>query len=329
MKPPVKIAVTGAAGQICYSLLPRIAAGEMFGKDQPVILKLLEIPVEQVQKGMHGVAMELADCAFPLLYGMSLHDDPEEAFGDANWVLAVGSKPRGPGMERADLLKDNGRIFTQQGAVIDRVAALDCRVAVVGNPCNTNCMIAASKARRLPKERFTAMTRLDQNRAVTQIAEKAGVRVTDVSDLIIYGNHSPTMYANFYNAKIQGRPVTEVITESDWLENTLLPKVGKRGAEIIAARGSSSATSAANALIDHVRSLSAPGPTLHSIGVCSDGSYGFAEGVWASLPVRTTAAGEYEIVRDLPLNDFSIEKIRITNEELVGERDTVSELMGC
>ena len=327
MKPPVKIAVTGAAGQICYSLLPRIAAGEMLGPDQPVILKLLEIPAEQPQKSMRGVAMELADCAFPLLHGMSLHDDPAEAFGDANWVLAVGSKPRGPGMERADLLKDNGRIFTGQGSVIDEVAADDCRVAVVGNPCNTNCMIAASRAKRLPKERFTAMTRLDQNRAVSQIAEKAGVQVTDVSDLIIYGNHSPTMYANFLNAKISGRPLPQVITDADWLENTLLPTVGKRGAAIIAARGSSSATSAANALIDHVRSLSTPGPTLHSIGVCSDGSYGFAKGVWASMPVRTTAVGEYEIVRDLPLNDFSVEKIRITNEELVGERDTVSELM--
>ena len=327
MKSPVKIAVTGAAGQICYSLLPRIAAGEMLGKDQPVILQLLEIPVEQVQKGMQGVAMELDDCAFPLLHGLSLHDDPKAAFKDASWVLAVGSKPRGPGMERADLLKDNGKIFTQQGAVVDAVAADDCRFVVVGNPCNTNCMIAASKAKRLPKERFTAMTRLDQNRAVSQVAAKAGVTVTQVSDLIIYGNHSPTMYANFFNGKINGKPITDVITDNDWLENTLLPTVGKRGAAIIAARGSSSATSAANALIDHVKSLATPSDVIHSIGVYSDGSYGFAEGIWASMPVKTVAPGKYEIVKGLPLNDFSKAKIEITNDELTGERETVSELL--
>lgn len=327
MKSPVRIAVTGAAGQICYSLLPRIAAGEMLGKDQPVILQLLEIPVEQPQKAMQGVAMELDDCAFPLLQGMTLSDDPEVAFADANWILLVGSKPRGPGMERADLLKDNGKIFTQQGKVIDAVAADDCRVAVVGNPCNTNCMIAASKASRLPKERFTAMTRLDQNRASTQLAKKAGVAVTDVENVIIYGNHSPTMFANFENALIGGKPAADVIGDRDWLENTLLPTVGKRGAAIIAARGLSSATSAANALIDHVRDLSTPGGPAHSIAVRSDGSYGLAEGVWASVPVKTTAPGEYEVVKSEPISEFAAEKIRITNEELVGERDTIADLM--
>ena len=325
---PIVVAVTGAAGQICYSLLPRIAAGEMFGADRPVHLKLLEIPVEAAQKGMRGVAMELDDCAFPLLEKMELFDKPEEAFKDANWCLLVGSKPRTKGMERADLLKDNGKIFTGQGEVIDRVAADDCRVAVVGNPCNTNTMIAASKAKRLPKERFTAMTRLDQNRAITQLAQKAGVPITAVENLIIYGNHSPTMYANFKNATIGGEPVTDVITDTEWLENTLLPTVGKRGAAIIEARGSSSATSAANALIDHVKALVTPGDTLHSIAVHSSGEYGFAEGIWASMPVRTTAPGEYEIIKDQPIDDFSRAKIQITNDELVSERDTVADMLG-
>jgi len=324
---PVTVAVTGAAGQICYSLLPRIAAGEMFGKDQPVILKLLEIPVEGAQKAMRGVAMELEDCAFPLLQDLKLFDDPSQAFAGANWSLLVGSKPRGPGMERADLLKDNGKIFVGQGKVIDEVGADDCRTVVVGNPCNTNCMIAANQAKRLPKSHFTAMTALDQNRAVNQIAKKAGVATTDVENMIIYGNHSPTMYANFKNATIKGKPVTDVITDTEWLENTLLPTVGKRGAAIIEARGLSSATSAANALIDHVRSLNTVSDTLHSIAVESHGEYGFAEGIWASMPVKTVAPGQYEVVMGQEIDAFSASKIQITNDELVGERDTVKDMM--
>ncbi|MBI4881652.1 MAG: malate dehydrogenase [Planctomycetes bacterium] len=328
MKPPVTIAVTGAAGQICYSLLPRIAAGEMLGKDQPVILKLLELPIDQVQKAMRGVAMELEDCAFPLLQGLSLHAEAADAFKGANWCLLVGSKPRTKGMERADLLKDNGKIFVEQGKIIDEVAASDCRVVVVGNPCNTNCMIAANQAKRLPKENFTAMTRLDQNRARTQLAKKAGVKVTDVENIIIYGNHSPTMYANFNNAKVKGKAVTEVIKDRAWLEGEFLATVGKRGAAIIEARGSSSATSAANACIDHVRTLTTVGPDLHSIVVCSDGSYGFAKGVWASMAVKTVAYGKYEVIKDQPLTDFCKAKIKATNDELVGERDTVKEMLG-
>ena len=328
MKNPIRVAVTGAAGQIGYSLLPRIAAGEMFGPDQPLILQLLEIPVEEPQKAMRGVAMELDDCAFPLLHGMVLADDPKMAFNDANWCLLVGSKPRGPGMERADLLRDNGKIFVEQGRAIDEVAADDCRISVVGNPCNTNCMIAASQARRLPAERFTAMTRLDQNRAVTQIAQKAGAMVTDVERLIIFGNHSPTMFADFTNGAVGGRAITEAITDHAWLREEFLPTVGKRGAAIIEARGLSSAASAANALIDHVKALVIPGDTLHSIAVRSDGNYGFAEGVWASVPVRTTAPGAYAVDTSFEHDEFAQGKIALTNEELVGERDTVAEMLG-
>jgi malate dehydrogenase len=231
-------------------------------------------------------------------------------------------------MERADLLKDNGRIFIGQGKSIDTVAADDCRVAVVGNPCNTNCMIAASQAKRLPKERFTAMVRLDQNRACTQLAKKAGVPVTAVSDCIVFGNHSPTMFPDFANAKINGKPVPQVISDHAWLRDTFIPTVGKRGAAIIEARGVSSATSAANALIDHVKALSTPGNTLHSIAVYSDGSYGFNEGVWAGMPVRTTAAGTYAIDKSFVHDEFAKGKIAATNAELAGERDTVKELLG-
>ena len=300
----------------------------MFGADQPVILQLLEIPVEGPQKAMRGVAMELDDCAFPLLAGMVLADNPNDAFADANWCLLVGSKPRGPGMERADLLRDNGKIFVEQGKSIDAVAADDCRVAVVGNPCNTNCMIAASQAKRLPAERFTAMTRLDQNRAVTQLAQKAGATVNEVDRCIIFGNHSPTMFADFTNATIGGKAVTDVISDHDWLRGDFLPTVGKRGAAIIEARGLSSAASAANALIDHVRSLVTPGDTLHSIAVPSGGRYGFADGVWASMPVRTTGVGEYTVDTSFSHDDFSKEKIGVSNDELVGERETVAEMLG-
>ncbi|MCK6489106.1 MAG: malate dehydrogenase [Planctomycetes bacterium] len=326
-KPAVRVAVTGAAGQICYSLLPRIAAGEVFGKDTPVILQLLEVPVEKAQAALKGVAMELDDCAFPLLQDIICTDKMDVAFKDANWCLLVGSKPRGPGMERADLLKDNGRIFIGQGKAIDAVAADDCRVAVVGNPCNTNCMIAAAQARRLPQDRFTAMTRLDQNRAVTQIAKKAGVPLTAVHDLVIFGNHSPTMYPDFFNGRINGRPITEVISDQEWLKTAFCSTVGKRGAAIIEARGASSAFSAANALIDHVKALCTVGTTLHSVALRSDGSYGFAEGVWASVPVRTTAYGTFTVDKSFAQNDFGKAKIKATNDELVGERDTVKDLL--
>ena len=329
MTAPLRIAVTGAAGQIGYSILPRIAAGEAFGKDRPVVLQLLEIPAEGPQKALRGVAMELDDCAFPLLQGMVLTDDPREAFAEADWCILIGSKPRGPGMERAELLTDNGKIFVEQGSAIDEVASDEARVVVVGNPCNTNCMIAAAQASRLGPERFTAMTRLDQNRARTQLAQKAGVPITEVEDIIIFGNHSPTMFADFTNARIGGRPAREVIGDDAWLEGEFLPTVGKRGAAIIEARGLSSAASAANAAIGHVRSLRTPGDTLHSVAVRSDGAYGFDEGVWASVPVRTTAPGTYEVVREgFDHDDFARSKIAATNAELAEERETVKEMLG-
>jgi len=324
-KSPIRVAVTGAAGNVSYALLFRIAAGEMFGPDQPVILQLLEIPVEGPQKALKGVAMELDDCAFPLLKDMVLTAEPDVAFADADWCLLVGSKPRGPGMERSDLLKDNGRIFIGQGRSIDAVAARHARVCVVGNPCNTNCMIAASQARRLSPDQFTAMVRLDQNRAVTQLAQKAGVAVTEVSDLYIYGNHSPTMFADFTHAKIGGKPAAGVIDDEAWLKNDFLPTVGKRGGAIVEARGQSSAASAANALVDYVRDLTKPG-TLHAVAVASHGAYGFAEGIWAGMPVRSTATG-YEAVTSFEMDDFARSKIAATNAELVGERDTVKEML--
>jgi malate dehydrogenase len=326
-KKPIRVAVTGAAGNIGYALLFRIASGEMLGKDQPVILQLLEIPVEGPQKALKGVAMELEDCAFPLLQDMILTGDAEVAFKDVNWALLVGSKPRGPGMERADLLKDNGKIFIAQGQAIDKVAADDARIAVVGNPCNTNTMIAASQAKRLTPDRFTAMVRLDENRGRAQLAKKAGVSVNDVSDLFIYGNHSPTMFADFTHAKIGGKDAASVIGDQAWLENEYLPTVGKRGAAIIDARGQSSAASAANALIDHVRDLSTVG-AIHSVAVNSEGRYGFADGVWAGMPVRTTAPGAYEVITSYEMDDFAKSKIKITNDELVGERDTVKDMLG-
>jgi malate dehydrogenase len=327
MKPAIRVAVTGAAGQISYSLLPRIASGAMFGAGQPVILQLLEVPFEKAMKALEGVAMELDDCAFPLLQGMVLTDNAEIAFRDANWCLLVGAKPRGPGMERADLLKDNGKIFTAQGRIIDEVAADNVRIAVVGNPANTNSMIAASKARRLTPDRFTAMVRLDQNRAQTMLAKKAGVATPEVEDIFIFGNHSPTMFPAFGHAKIQGRPAESVITDRAWLEGEFCEKVGKRGAAIIAARGASSATSAANALIDHVRDLVTPGK-FHSVAVKSEGLYGFDPNVWAGLPVKTTAPGAYEVITGIELDDFAKSKIAATNKELVEERSMVAELLG-
>ena len=322
---PIRVAVTGAAGNIGYALLFRIASGAMFGPDQPVILQLLEIPVEGPQKALKGVAMELEDCAFPLLAGLVLTGEAEVAFEDANWCLLVGSKPRGPGMERADLLKDNGKIFIAQGKAIDAVAADDARVAVVGNPCNTNVMIAAAQARRLTADRFTAMVRLDENRARAQLAQKAGVAIDQVSDLYIYGNHSPTMFADFTHAKIGGKDAAGVIGDEAWLRTDFLPAVGKRGAAIIEARGLSSAASAANALVDHVRDLVTPGK-VHSVAVSSEGRYGFAPGVWAGMPVRTTATG-YEVIETFAMDDFAKSKIALTNDELVGERETIKDLL--
>ena len=325
-KKPIRVAVTGAAGNIGYALLFRIASGEMLGKDQPIILQLLEIPVEGPQKAQKGVAMELEDCAFPLLQDMILTGDANVAFKDVNWALLVGSKPRGPGMERADLLKDNGKIFIAQGQAIDAVAADDCRVAVVGNPCNTNVMIAANQAKRLPKDRFTAMVRLDENRGRAQLAKKAGVSINEVSDLFIYGNHSPTMFADFTHAKIGGKDAASVIGDEAWLKNDFLPTVGKRGAAIIEARGVSSAASAANALIDHVHDLATPGK-IHSVAINSEGRYGFAPGVWAGMPVTSTATG-YDVITSYEMDDFAKSKIAITNDELVGERETVKDLLG-
>lgn len=327
MPKPIRVAVTGAAGQICYSLLPRIAHGDLFGKDQPVILQLLEVPVAKVQDALRGMAMEFDDCNFPLLHGIVLTDQAEVAFKDANWCLLIGSKPRGPGMERADLLKDNGRIFIGQGQAIDAVAADDCRIVVVGNPCNTNCMIAANQAKRLPRARFTAMTRLDQNRAVAQIAQRAGVSVTAVHDLVIYGNHSPSMFPDFYHARINGVPVPQAINDETWLQDTFVPTVGKRGAAIIEARGVSSATSAANALINHVQALNLICPTLHSVALESDGSYGFTAGVWASVPVRTVASGKFQVDKSFTHNAWAQARIAASNAELVGERDLVKDLL--
>jgi malate dehydrogenase len=326
MKAPIRVAVTGAAGQIGYALLFRIASGAMFGADQPVILQLIEAPVEKAMKALEGVAMELDDCAFPLLKGIVQTDKPEVGFADANWCLLVGAKPRGPGMERADLLKDNGRIFIAQGKVIDAVAAADARVAVVGNPANTNCMIAASQAKRLPPERFTAMVRLDQNRAQTQLAKKAGVDLTAVKDIFIYGNHSPTMFPAFAHATIGGQPAPAVIKDDAWLQGPFCETVGKRGAAIIAARGASSAASAANALVDHVRSLVTPG-AIHSVAVKSNGAYGFDPEVWAGMPVRTTAPGSYEVIAGYAMDDFAKSKIAATNKELVEERAAVVEML--
>ena len=321
----IRIAVTGAAGQIGYSLLPRIAAGEMFGSDAKVTLQLLEIP--PALEALKGVAMELDDCAFPLLDEIVVTSNPEEAFKDANLCLLVGSKPRGPGMERSDLLRDNGKIFVGQGKAIAENAADDCRVVVVGNPCNTNCMIAASQSDRFDNSRFTAMTRLDQNRAVSMLAKKAGVLIEKVRGLAIFGNHSPTMFPDYSNTLISGESAVNSIGDENWLKNEYIPAVGKRGAAIIKARGLSSAASAANALINHVQSLYTVSDEIHSIVVCSEGQYGFAKGVWAGMPVRTVSPGKYEVVDNYQHDDFAKKALAITNDELVSERDLVSEYL--
>jgi malate dehydrogenase len=329
MTTPVRVAVTGPAGQIGYALLFRIASGEMFGPDTPVVLQLLEIP--PAMDALRGVAMELEDGAFPLLQDMVLTSDAEEGFRDADVICLVGAKPRGPGQERADLLKDNGRIFTGQGEAIAKVAADDVKVAVVGNPANTNALIAASNAERVPGERFTAMVRLDENRAKSQLAQKAGVPVSEVTNLAVWGNHSPTMFPDFENARIGGKPLTEVITDRDWLEGEFLTTVQQRGKAIIDARGASSAASAANALIDHVRNWAGGKPTPEgdwvSMAVPSDGSYGISEGIISGFPVRTDGNGGYEIVQGVELSDYARGRIQASVDELQEERAAVADML--
>lgn len=326
MNAPIRVAVTGAAGQIGYSLLFRIASGSMFGPDQPVALNLVEIP--QAESALEGVIMELNDCAFPLLKDIRPALNPEEGFKDANWCLLVGSVPRKAGMERGDLLGINGKIFTGQGQAIQNRAASDVRTLVVGNPCNTNCLIAMNNAKDIPSDRWFAMTRLDENRAKTQLAQKAGVDVTAVSNMTIWGNHSATQYPDFYNAKINGQVATEVIGNETWLKDTFIPTVQKRGAAIIQARGSSSAASAANAVVDTVRSLTTPTPAGDWTSVCvaSDGSYGVDEGLISSFPIRSNGSS-WEIVKDVPLNEFGQSKLEATVDELKQERDLVKEML--
>ncbi|MDR2980656.1 MAG: malate dehydrogenase [Puniceicoccales bacterium] len=327
-KTPIRVAVTGAAGQIGYSLLFRIASGSVFGPDQPVALNLIEI--EPGMKALKGVVMELEDCAFPLLTEVVQTSDLKAGFKDANWCLLVGSVPRKQGMERKDLLGINGKIFVGQGKAIAENAAKDVRVLVVGNPCNTNCLIALRHAAGIPEDRFFAMTRLDENRAKSQLATKAGVHNTAVTNLAIFGNHSATQYPDFYNAKINGKPVTEVIKDDAWLKDTFIATVQKRGAAIIDARGASSAASAANAACDTVRSLVTPTPAgdWHSVAVISKGEYGTVPGIMTGLPIFTKADGTWEVVQGLQLNDFSKQKISVTVNELREERDTAAEVLG-
>jgi len=328
-KAPIRVAITGAAGQIGYALLPRIASGQMFGPEQPVILNLIEIPVDKAMEALKGVAMELEDCAFPLLRDMVLTSDVKVGFKDVNWALLVGAKPRGPGMERGDLLKENGAIFIGQGRAINDHAASDVRVAVVGNPCNTNAMIAMRTAQDVPKERFSAMTRLDQNRAQAQLALRAKVQVKDVKNVLIWGNHSATQVPDFVHATIGGKPAAEVIKDEAWLKGDFFTTVQKRGAAIIAARGLSSALSAANALTDHVRDLctATPAGTWNSVCVCSDGSYGVPEGLISSFPVRADGKGGYTIVPGLELDSFLRAKLDASVKELVEERDAVAGML--
>lgn len=323
---PIRVAVTGAAGQIGYSLLFRIASGAMFGPNQPVILHLLEI--EPALPALEGVCMELDDCAFPLLKGIVATSSLDEGFKGVNWALLVGSVPRKQGMERQDLLGINGKIFIGQGQAIQRNAAADIRTVVVGNPCNTNCLIAMNNARDIPQDRWFAMTRLDENRAKSQLAKQAGVDITEVTNLAVWGNHSATQYPDFTNARIQGRLVREVIQDASWLENTFLSTVQQRGAAIIKARGASSAASAANAVVDTVGSII--NPTLHgewhSVCVCSDGSYGVDEGLISSFPVRSRDQ-HLEVVQGLELDAFSRAKIDATVAELREEKEMVSDLI--
>ncbi len=322
---PVRVAVTGAAGQIGYAILFRIASGQLLGGDTPVHLSLLEIPA--ALKAVEGTAMELDDCAFPLLAGVDITDDPNKAFDGVNVALLIGARPRSKGMERSDLLEANGGIFKPQGKALNDHAASDIKVLVVGNPANTNCLIAQQNAPDIPAERFTSMMRLDHNRAIAQLAAKAGVAVSEVTNMTVWGNHSPTQYPDIFNARVNGKNAAEAVSDQDWLENDFLPTVQKRGAAVIDARGASSAASAANAAVDHVRDwvLGTPKGDWVSMGIPSDGSYEVAEGLISGFPV-TCSNGSYEIVQGLDLNDFSRSRLEATVNELGEERETIKRL---
>ena len=327
LKKPVRVAVTGAAGQIGYAILFRIASGEMLGKDQPVVLSLLEVPVEKAQQALQGVMMELEDCAFPLLAGMEAHSDPMTAFKDIDYALLIGSRPRGPGMERAELLAVNGEIFTAQGKALNAVANRNVKVLVVGNPANTNAYIAMKSAPDLPRSNFTAMLRLDHNRALSQLAAKTGKPVAAIQKMAVWGNHSPTMYADYRFATIDGASVKDMINDHDWNANVFLPTVGKRGAAIIAARGVSSAASAANAAIDHMRDWAlGTGGRWVTMGIPSDGQYGIPKDVMFGFPV-TCEAGTYRMVEGLPVDAFSQQCIDKTLKELLDEQAGVAHLV--
>lgn len=327
MNSPIKVAVTGAAGQIGYSLLPRIASGAIFGPDQPIELHLIEIP--PALKALEGVVMELHDCAFPLLHNVVATADLNEGFRGVSWALLVGSVPRRAGMERKDLLGINGKIFVEQGRALAEAAGSDLRVLVVGNPCNTNCLIAMNNAKQVPSDRWFAMTRLDENRAKTQLALKSNSHWRHISNMAIWGNHSSTLYPDFFNARIDGKPSPEVISDSQWLENDFIKAVQQRGAAIIQARGLSSAKSAAHGAIDTVRSIinATPEDDWHSLALCSDGSYGIEKGLICSFPTRSDGT-KIEIVQGVPLNDFAKAKIEASVNELKEERAMVEELLG-
>jgi len=328
MTSPIKVAVTGAAGQIGYSLVFRIASGAMFGPEQPVSLSLIEIP--NALGALEGVVMELHDCAFPLLKSITPTADLDEGFREVNWALLVGSVPRKAGMERKDLLGINGKIFIGQGQAIEKNASADVRTLVIGNPCNTNCLIAMNNAKQIPPDRWFAMTRLDENRAKAQLAHKAGVEVTAVTNMTIWGNHSATQYPDFYNAKINGRAANEVIPDEAWLKQDFIATVQQRGAAIIKARGLSSAASAANAVVDTVRSLitDTPKEDWHSVALCSTGEYGVEKGLICSFPVRVKD-GTREVVQKVPINEFSRGKIDASVSELKEERSLVGDLLGA
>ena len=322
---PVRVAVTGAAGQIGYAILFRIASGHLLGPDTPVHLSLLEIP--DALKAVEGTAMELDDCAFPLLHGVDITDDPNKGFDGVSIALLIGARPRTKGMERSDLLEANGGIFKPQGQALNDHAASDIKVLVVGNPANTNCLIARSNAPDIPAERFTSMMRLDHNRAIAQLAGKTGVPVSEVTNMTVWGNHSPTQYPDIFHAKVKGEDAAGTVNDQDWLENDFIPTVQKRGTAVIEARGASSAASAANAAVDHVRDwvLGTPDGDWVSMGIPSDGSYGIEEGVIAGFPV-TCSGGSYQVVQGLDLNDFSQSRLDVTVNELKEERETVKQL---
>lgn len=326
-KPPIRVAVTGAAGNIGYALLFRIASGAMFGEDQPVALNLIEI--EPGMNALKGVAMELDDCAFPLLTEVVQTPDLSVGFKDVDWALLVGSVPRKKGMERSDLLGINGKVFVGQGKAINDYAKPSVRVLVVGNPCNTNCLIAMKSAPNIPDEQFFAMTRLDENRAKTQLAQKAGVPVKEVTELCVWGNHSPTMFPDFYNAKIGRRKATDVITDENWLKDTFVPTVGQRGKAIIEARGASSAASAANAVVDTVKDLIKPTfGNFHSVCVISRGEYGTPAGIITSMPIKIDAVGNWRVVEGVKLSEYAKEQIKASNDELLEERKVAFAQLG-